>query len=134
MLCPDEGAWVMRPDRRLVKERMARRMPSLSWEEEGLAAEEVRIAVENGTTLEGFAFQVSNRLRSRGFHVVEMGKADRLDYAKTVIISYGGDSFTLDRLRQHLGVGEDDVRYERDWLSDVAIRVIVGTDAQSPCP
>jgi len=130
----NEGAWVMRPDRHLVKELMGGRMAPLSWEEEGLAAEGVRISVENGTTLEGFASQIANRLRARGFHVVEVGKGDRLDYAKTVIISYGGESFTLERLRQHLGVGEDDVRYEHDWLSNVAIRVIVGTDAQSPCP
>jgi LCP family protein required for cell wall assembly len=130
----DEGAWVMRPDRDLVKERMGGRMTPLSWEEEGLAAEGVRIAVENGTTLEGFASQMANRLRARGFYVVEAGKGDRLDYAKTIITSYGGESFTLERLRQFLGVGEDEVRYEHDWLSDVAIRVIVGTDAQSPCP
>jgi len=37
-------------------------------------------------------------------------------------------------LRQYLGVGEDHVRYEPDWLSDVAIRVVVGRDAQWSCP
>jgi LCP family protein required for cell wall assembly len=130
----NDGAWVMRPHRDLVKELMGKRMVPLSWEEERLEAEGARIAVENGTTLEGFSSQIANRLRARGFNVVEVGKSERLDYAKTVIVSYGGESFTLERLRQYLGVDEENVRYEQDWLSDVAIRVIVGTDAQPPCP
>ncbi len=130
----NDGAWVMRPDRDLVKKLMGERMVPLSWEEERLAAEGVRIAVENGTTLEGFSSQITNRLRARGFKVVEVGKSERLDYAKTVIVSYGGESFTLERLRQYLGVDEENVRYEHNWLSDVAIRIIVGTDAQPPCP
>lgn len=129
-----DGAWVMRPDRRLVKELMSGRMEPPSWEEQTLAAEGVRIAVANGTAVEGFAAQIAARLRSGGYDVVEVGKADRLDYGETIIVSYAGTSFTLDRLRQYLGVGEDHVRYEPDWLSDVAIRVIVGRDAQWSCP
>ena len=129
-----DGAWVMRPDRRLVKELMSGRMEPPSWEEQTLAAEGVRIAVDNGTAVEGFAAQIADRLRSGGYDVVEVGKADRLDYGETIIVSYAGTSFTLDRLRQYLGVGEDHVRYEPDWLSDVAIRVVVGRDAQWSCP
>jgi LCP family protein required for cell wall assembly len=130
----NDGAWVMRPDRALVKELMAERMVPLSEEEERLEAEGARISVENGTTVEGFGSQIANRLRARGFDVVEVGKSDRLDYAKTIIVSYDGESFTLERLRQYLRVDEENVHYEDDWLSEVAIKVIVGTDAQPPCP
>jgi LCP family protein required for cell wall assembly len=129
-----DGAWVMRPDRRLVKELLAGRMEPPSWEEQTLAAEGVRIAVDNGTTVEGFAAQIADRLRAGGYHVVDVGKADQLGYEETIIVSYGGESSTLQSLRQYLGVREENVRDEPDWLSDVAIRVVVGRDAQAQCP
>ena len=129
-----DGAWVMRPEREQVKELMAGRMPPSSWEERALAADAVRIAVDNGTIIEGFGSQMADRLKAQGFHVVKVVKADELDHGETRIISYAGASYTLDRLRQYLGVGEDDVRYEPNWLSNVAIRVVVGSDAQPSCP
>jgi LCP family protein required for cell wall assembly len=129
-----EGSWVMLPDRRQIKELMEERMVPPTWEESSLAEEGVRIAVDNGTTIDGFSFQMADRLRSRGYQVAEVGKADRLDYTETIIISYTGASFTLDRLRQYLHVGEADIRYEPDWLSRVHIRVILGNDAQPLCP
>jgi LCP family protein required for cell wall assembly len=129
-----DGAWVMRPDRRQVKELLAGRMEGPSWEEQTVAAEGVRIAVDNGTTIEGFSAQIAERLRASGYHVVEVGKADHLGYEETIIVSYAGESFTLESLRQYLGVSEENVRYEPDWLSDVAIKVVVGRDAQGQCP
>lgn len=129
-----DGAWVMRPDRQQIKDLMAGRMTAAAWEERALAAESVRIAVENGTSIEGFGAQVADSLSALGYHVVEVGKADRSDYPQTRIISYAGPSYTLDRLRQYFGVGEDEVQYEPDWLSDVAVRVIVSSDAQPSCP
>jgi LCP family protein required for cell wall assembly len=129
-----DGAWVMRPDRSLVKELLSGRMEPPSWQEQMLAAEGVRIAVDNGTTVEGFAAQIADRLRAEGYHVVEVGKADRLDHGETKIVSYAGASSTLESLRQYLDVGDENVRYEADWLSDVSIRVVVGRDAQAQCP
>ena len=129
-----DGAWVMRPDRRLVKELLADRMEPASWEERTLVAEGVRIAVDNGTNIEGFSAQIAGRLRAGGYHVVEVAKADRLDYEETIIVSYAGASSTLESLRQYLGVSEENVRYEPDWLSDVAIRVVAGRDSQAHCP
>jgi len=128
-----DSAWVMLPDRRRVKEFMEGRMTAPTWEESGLAEEGVRIAVDNGTTIEGFSFQMAHWLRSRGYQVVEVGKADRLDHTETMIISYGGPSFTLDRLRQYFHIREEDIRNEPDWLSRVDIRVILGSDAQPAC-
>jgi LCP family protein required for cell wall assembly len=128
-----EGSWMMLPDRRLIKELMEGRMTPPTWEDRSLAAEGVRIAVDNGTTVGGFSFQMADRLRSRGYRVVEVGKADRLDHTETIIISYAGQSFTLDRLRQYLNVREENIRYQPDWSSTVAIRVILGTDAQPVC-
>jgi LCP family protein required for cell wall assembly len=129
-----EGSWVMLPDRKLIKELMEGRMSPPTWEESTLAAEGVRIGVENGTAIGGLSAQIADRLRSRGYHVVEVGKADRLDYRETIIISYMGESFTLDRLREYLNVEEENIRYEPDWSSKVALRVILGTDAQPACP
>lgn len=129
-----EGAWVMLPDRQLIKQEMAGRMVPATWEEEALAAEGKRIAVDNGTTIEGFAAQIAGRLTASGYNIVEVGKDDRLDHAETSIVSYGGESYTLECLRQYLRVDEDDVQYEPDWLSSVAIRVVVGEDARPLCP
>jgi LCP family protein required for cell wall assembly len=128
-----EGAWVMLPDRHLVKELMVGRLAAPTWEESVLAAEGVRIAIDNGTAIEGFAPQVADRLRSRGYQVVEVGKADTLDHAETTIISYAGDNFALDSLRQYFSISQDRVVYEPDWLSEVAIRIILGTDVQPQC-
>jgi len=128
------GSWVMLPDRQLIKESMARRFTPTTWEEETLAAEGVLIAIENGTTEEGLALQMADRLRSRGYHVAEVGKAERLDCEDTTIISYGVESFTLERLREYLSVSEEHVLFEPDWRSNVAIRVVLGNDAESSCP
>ncbi len=128
-----QGSWVMLPERPSIKELMAERMVPPTWEETALAAEGVRIAIDNGTTIEGFASQMADRLKSQGYRVVGVAKADALNHRETTIISYAGDSFTLDSLRGHFGIGEDRVVYEPDWLSSVAIRVILGTDAQPLC-
>jgi LCP family protein required for cell wall assembly len=129
-----DGAWVMLPDRQLIKQEMAGRMVPATWEEAALVAEGMRIAVDNGTTIEGFAAQIADRLTASGYNVVEVGKDDRLDHVETSIVSYAGDSYTLERLRQYLGVGEEDVQYEPDWLSSVAIRVVLGEEARPFCP
>ncbi len=128
-----DGAWVMLPDRRRIKESMEGRMAPPTWEETSLAEEEVRIAVDNGTPIEGFSSQVADRLRYRGYWVVEVGKADRLDHTKTMIISHSGPSFTLDCLRRYFHIGEEEIQNEPDWLSRVDIRVILGSDAQPAC-
>jgi LCP family protein required for cell wall assembly len=127
------GAWVMLPDRKLIKELMVGRLEPASWEKQALVQEGVRIAVDNGTTIEGFAPQIADRLRSQGYQVVEVGKAGTMDHSETTITSYADSSLTLEHLELALGVSEDSVRYEPDWLSNVAIRVIVGNDAQSSC-
>jgi len=128
-----DGAWVMLPDRQATKELMEGRMAPPTWEARSLAEEGVRIAVDNGTTIEGFSSQMAHWLRSRGYQVVEVGKADRLDHTETIIISHTGPSFTLDRLRQYFHLREEDIRYEPDWLSRVDIRVVLGSDAQPGC-
>jgi len=128
-----EGAWVMLPDRQSIKELMVGRLAPPTWEETTLATEGITIAVDNGTMIEGLASQVADRLMSRGYRVVEVGKDDRLDHTETTIISYNGPGFTLDRLRYYLDVSDDNIRYEQDWLSRVAIRVLLGSDAQPPC-
>jgi LCP family protein required for cell wall assembly len=128
-----EGSWLVLPDRQLIKQLMEGRMAPPTPEESSLAAEGVRIAVDNGTIIGGFSSQMAERLRSRGYRVVEVGKADTLDHSETIIISYAGDSLTLDQLRRYLNVGEENIRYEPHWASTVAIRVVLGTDAQPIC-
>ncbi len=128
-----QGSWVMLPERPNIKEFMASRMVPPTWEEVALAAEGVGIAIDNGTTIEGFASQMADRLKSRGYSVVDVGKADTLDHTRTTIVSYAGDSFTLQSLCQYFGISQDHVAYQPDWSSSIAIRIILGTDAQPQC-
>ncbi len=128
-----EGSWVMLPEKPSIKEFMASRMVPPTGEEIALADEGARIAIDNGTTIEGFASQMADRLKSRGYAVVDVGKADTLDHTKTTIVSYAGDSFTLESLCQYFGISRDSVAYQPDWSSSVAIRIILGTDAQPQC-
>jgi LCP family protein required for cell wall assembly len=128
-----QGSWVMLPERESIKESVEQRAPTLEWDEASIAAEGLRIRVENGTTIEGFAFQMAERLKARGYNVVEVGKADNLDHTETLIISHTNPTFTLDRLGEYLSLTEEQIRYEPDWLSRVAITVILGTDAQPFC-
>jgi polyisoprenyl-teichoic acid--peptidoglycan teichoic acid transferase len=94
-----------------------------------LAQEGARVAIQNGTSEPNYAARVAALLMQQGYQVVEFGDADRLDYPRTVIVDYGGKSYTLQRLVDQFQVSPENVRHSPDLRSQVDIRVIVGQDS-----
>jgi polyisoprenyl-teichoic acid--peptidoglycan teichoic acid transferase len=87
-----------------------------------------RIRVENGTDINGLAARTSDRLKAQGFDVVEIGSADRFDYAQSQIISYAAaDAATA--VAQMLGLPPSAV-VTSTAASTVDLRVILGKDYQ----
>jgi hypothetical protein len=58
-----EGAWVTLPQRQSIKEYANGRIAPPAWEEASLGTEEIRFAMDNGTTIEGFAYQIADRVK-----------------------------------------------------------------------
>jgi hypothetical protein len=93
-----------------------------------LAQEGARIAVQNGTSEPNYAARVAAMLLEQGYQVVEYGDADRVDYARSVVVDYTGKTYTLNRLVEMFGVAPENVRPSPNLRSPIDIRVIVGQD------
>jgi LCP family protein required for cell wall assembly len=88
----EEGAWILRPDRTLVRAALADFFapPASTGGAVALGKPEwVRIEILNGTGEPGVAAQTRDLLQSQGYQVVSIGDADRSDYGRTIIINYG---------------------------------------------
>lgn len=59
---------------------------------------QVKVEVLNGTGVTGLSAKLAGRLRDLGYNVVNVGNADRTDYAYTKIINRNGDDDNLRRL------------------------------------
>src|SRR6202035_1722528 len=68
-----------------------------------IAANDIRIRVENGTTVAGLAARVANDLRRQGFHVSEVRNAPPADFAVTRIESDPAASSVSLLVRKALG-------------------------------
>lgn len=62
----------------------------------------IRIEVQNGTGIEGFAFKMTKIFRYHGFDVVDFRNADSKKYKKTVIIDMRGNNPELKILQQFI--------------------------------
>ncbi|MCR4408192.1 MAG: LCP family protein [Anaerolineae bacterium] len=134
------GAQVLLLDRDkvrpLVNELFPDKSPELDKTEvevlDHLAAEQARIAVQNGTTTGSLATHTAAFLKERGFQVVQYGNADRFDYSQTMIIDYSGKPYTVDRLAQLFHIPESNIQRPSGVSSDVDILLIIGQDFQLP--
>jgi LCP family protein required for cell wall assembly len=97
---------------------------------EQLGAEHARIAVYNGTTVDGLAANIQSFLTMQGMDVIRIGNADRADYGRTIIRVYGDKSYTTEWLSGWLtDMGIPDPLIERPIAtSDIDIAIIIGTD------
>ncbi|RLC73755.1 MAG: hypothetical protein DRI52_01335, partial [Chloroflexi bacterium] len=122
--------------RPLIKELFPDKTPELDEAQvedlNRLAAEQARIAVQNGTTTGSLASHTATFLKERGFQVVQFGNADRFDYAQTVIIDYSGKSYTVGRLAQLFHIAESNIQHPSGISSEVDILLIIGQDFQLP--
>jgi LCP family protein required for cell wall assembly len=128
----EEGAWILRPDRILVRAAMATFFapPASSSGSVALGnAEWVRVEILNGTGEPGVAAQTRDLLLSQGYQVVSIGDADRSDYGRTLIINYG----VPDEVVTQMGV---DLELDPNLSSlqglnvsaPVDVRIVVGRD------
>ena len=108
--------------------------PSISEDDPLSAAiqEGARIAVLNGAGIEGFAGRTGQYLEGQGLNVVEVGNADRLDYARSFIIDYTGNPYTRQYLMQLSDLTESQILSQTDPSSDVDITLILGADWSIP--
>ena len=93
------------------------------------AGDEVRVQILNGNGVPGIGREVAERLIGAGFRVVLTGNASRLNYERTLLITYDdteADRAIAERARELLGVGEFQVSVQEQGIVDLTI--VVGRD------
>jgi anionic cell wall polymer biosynthesis LytR-Cps2A-Psr (LCP) family protein len=92
-------------------------------------SETVRVQVLNGNGVPGIGQEVAERLIGAGFRVVLTGNARRLNYAKTLVITYDSSpagQALAERARRLIGVGEVQVSAQQQGIVDLTI--VIGKD------
>lgn len=94
-----------------------------------LNKENAKIAIKNGTKVAGEASKLEKILKSYGYNIVSVDKADAA--AKTIIYDYSGSKkpFTVKFLEQRL---KAKVVSKKDTKKDVDIEIIIGQDFKLP--
>ena len=117
--------WIPDPDQtRDVVDRLVRGM-------DRNANSAVKVQVLNGTGTTGLGAKLAARLTDQGYAVVNVGNADRADYAYTRIINQTGDDIALDGLtRTVLRWAPEAKPYQaKDGaVSGVTVAIIIGKD------
>src|SRR5215510_14927899 len=63
----------------------------------------IRVQVWNGSGEGGIGARVASYLREGGFHVIEVGNADRLDYFATIVVARRDDVRPAETVARYLG-------------------------------
>jgi len=95
-----------------------------------LEAEGARIAVYNGTNVQGLAGRISSFLRMQGIDVVASDNADRHDYERTTIRVYADKPYSVQWLTNWLtfiGVAQPALE-QHPARSDMDLAIIIGQD------
>jgi hypothetical protein len=130
----EEGAWILKPDRNLVRTAMANFFapPAVATDGSAVAMstpEWVRIEVLNGTGEPGVAAETRDLLQSRGYQVVSIGDADRNDYGRTLIINYGVPDAVVEQMGNDLALNPNLSSLQGLNVSaPVDVRIVVGRD------
>jgi LCP family protein required for cell wall assembly len=100
---------------------------------EGARQEGARLAVRNGSGIEGLATQTGEYLTDQGLQVVEVGNADRLDYEiSRVIVHSDRFPYTVRYLASLLGLEESQILNQTYADPPVDVVVVLGRDWQVP--
>jgi len=92
----------------------------------GEADRVIRVQVLNGSGEGGIGRRVASALREGGFHVVEVGNADRFDYFTTLVVARREDDGPAREVARFLG-GPPVIR--QVWDQDLAdVTVLLGGD------
>jgi hypothetical protein len=104
----------------------ARLRPADGMQVSGPARRVIRVQVLNGSGEAGVGSRVAASLREGGFHVVEVGNADRPDYFATMVVARTRDGAAADAVARYLG-GLPVLK--QAWSSDLAeVTVVIGGD------
>ncbi len=90
-----------------------------------------QIRVENATYTDGLAARTRDLLQALGFNVVQIGSADRFDYAHSQIIAVADATPVAEEVAKALGLPPSAI-VTSTANSPVDIRVILGQDYQPP--
>lgn len=93
------------------------------------ASHSTRIQVLNGNGVPGIGQEVATKLIGHGFQVVLSGNAPRLNYKKTLIVTYDASPEgreIADKARELLGVGEVQISAQEQGIVDLTI--VIGKD------
>jgi hypothetical protein len=96
---------------------------------EPVTDDDVRVQVLNGNGVPGIGEEVAARLQGEDFRVILSGNAQRLDYRKTLIVTYDESpqgQKQAERAQDLLGVGEVQVSAQGQGIVDLTI--VVGKD------
>jgi hypothetical protein len=92
-------------------------------------SDEIRVQILNGNGVPGIGEKVAQRLRGEGFRVILSGNARRLDYTKTLLVTYDSSNeaeAAARRARELVGVGEVQIAAQGQGIVDLTI--VVGRD------
>lgn len=131
----DDGAWILLPDREKVRSAVDEffRTP-VTAAHDGIAValaapQQVRIEVLNGTDQPGVAARTRDLLVARGWQVVSIGDADRHDYGRTLVISYGASTQVVDEVSAALNLQPGLAHLAGlNESPPVDVRIVVGSD------
>lgn len=100
-----------------------------------VAEENAEIAVYNGTNHPGLAGNTADFLSKAGFHVPEVGNAEKYT-EKTTIYDYSGKPYTVQYLLKTMELSEAHFSYRYQPETTYDILIILGEDwaAQNPMP
>jgi hypothetical protein len=96
---------------------------------ESTAAQQARVQILNGNGEPGIGKEVAELLVGHGFRVVLTGNAPRLDYRKSLIVTYDSGpvgTALAEQARELLGVGKVQVSAQAQGIVDLTI--VVGKD------
>ena len=99
------------------------------------AKEKVKVEIQNGTKIEGLAYQTSVNLKSKGYDVTKIGNAKKQDFSATVIydLTKGQKSEELENLKSILKATAtlDNPDVIITYSSNIDFLIILGQDQQT---
>ena len=87
----------------------------------------IRVQVLNGSGEGGVGGRIAHGLREGGFHVVEVGNADRQDYFETVVVARREPPDAAEEVARYLG-SPPVVRQAHAGPSEYEVTVVLGSD------
>jgi hypothetical protein len=94
-----------------------------------LSAEGARVGVYNGTGDPILTARAADWLQRQGYNVVEAKEADRSDYPRTALVTYGQTPVATEGLKEMFAIANANISVgDRSAETDLDLRLIIGQD------